>query len=109
MLREKFRSREHANSAAIPAGQSVGSQRANTREHGLPILGLMCLLFVPLLLGQGYTKYGDSIKEKSDYTAWLSSSHPYMKKWAYGTLEQRMDLRKWDILQHRIQGVVTPC
>jgi len=32
-----------------------------------------------------------------------------MKKWAYGTLEQRLDIRKWDILQHRIQGVVTPC
>jgi len=32
-----------------------------------------------------------------------------MKRWAYGTLEQRLDIRKWDILQHRIQGVATPC
>jgi hypothetical protein len=105
MLREKFRAREQRTDS----GQSVGLQRANPRERGFRIFGLTCLLLVPLLFGQWYTKYGDSIKEKSDYTKWLSSSHPYMKKWGYGTLEQRLDLRKWDILQHRIQGVVTPC
>jgi hypothetical protein len=110
MLRGKFRSRgQRPNSAAVTAGQTIALQQANTRERSFRILGLTCLLLVPLLLGQGYTKYGDSIKEKSDYTRWLSSSHPYMKKWAYGTLEQRLDIRKWDILQHRIQGVVTPC
>jgi 4-amino-4-deoxy-L-arabinose transferase and related glycosyltransferases of PMT family len=109
VLRE-FRSRgQRANSAAVTAAQSIGLEQANTRERGFRILGLTCLLLVPLLLGQCYTKYGDSIKEKSDYTRWLSSNHPYMKKWAYGTLEQRLDIRKWDILQHRIQGVVTPC
>src|SRR5580765_753608 len=89
--------------ASPTAGQS------NVRERGFRILWLTCLLVVPLIVGQWYTKYGDSIKEKSDYTKWLSSNHPYMKRWAYGTLEQRLDIRKWDILQHRIRGVVTPC
>jgi hypothetical protein len=94
--------------ASTTAGQGIGLVRTNTREHGYRILWLTCLLAVPLMVGQAYTKYGDSIKEKSDYTKWLSSNHPYMKRWAYGTLEQRLDIRKWDILQHRIQGVVTP-
>lgn len=108
-LRKKFRRWEQsATLASATAGQNIGLQRANTREHGFRILWLTCLLVVPLMVGQWYTKYGDSIKEKSDYTKWLSSNDLYMKRWAYGTLEQRLDLRKWDILQHRIQGVVTP-
>jgi len=110
MLREKLRSRvQAANLTSAASAQFVGIQRPNTSERGFRILWLACLLIIPLLVGQSYTKYGDSIKEKSDYTKWLSSNHPYMKQWAYGTLQQRLDLRKWDILQHRIQGVVMPC
>jgi hypothetical protein len=110
LLRKKFR--PHGQGAALGSatvGQSVGPEPANTRERGFRILWLTCLLLLPLIVGQWYTKYGDSIKEKSDYTKWLSSNHPYMKRWAYGTLEQRLDIRKWDILQHRVQGVVMPC
>jgi len=108
LLRNVRRQHRSATLASATAGQSIGLQRPNG-VHGFRILWLMCLLVVPLLVGQCYTKYGDSIKEKSDYTRWLSSNHSYMKRWAYGTLEQRMDIRKWDILQHRIQGVVMPC
>jgi hypothetical protein len=110
LIRPKFRSHGQSTKlGSVQAGQSIGVQRADNRLRGYRILWLTCLLFVPLMIGQWYTKYGDSIKEKSDYTRWLSSNHPYMKRWAYGTLEQRLDVRKWDILQHRIQGVVTPC
>jgi hypothetical protein len=110
LLRRKFRPRGQSTTlASATPGQSTGNRRANTCERGFRILWLTCLLVVPLMVGQWYTKYGDSIKEKSDYTKWLSSNHPYMKRWAYGTLEQRLDMRKWDILQHRIQGVVMPC
>ena len=110
MLRGKLRPRMQAeNPTSATAAQFVEIKRPNTRERGFRILWLACLLTIPLLVGQSYTKYGDSIKEKSDYTKWLSSNHPYMKQWAYGTLQQRLDLRKWDILQHRIQGVVMPC
>jgi hypothetical protein len=69
---------------------------------------LTCLLVIPLLVGQLYTNYGDRIKEQSDWTKWLSSDSPYMKRWAYGTLEQRLHIRKWDLIQHRVQGVVAP-
>jgi hypothetical protein len=67
------------------------------------------LLIIPLIAGQWYTKYGDNIKEELNYTKWLSSNSPYMKRWAYGTMEQRLDVRKWNMIQHRVQGVVTPC
>jgi hypothetical protein len=110
LIHERFRSGgQSVDSVSGTAGRSVGSQRANTRERGLRILWLTCLLIVPLIIGQWYTKYGDSIKEKSDYTKWLSSNGPSMKRWVYGTLEQRLDIRKWDIIQYRIQEVVTPC
>jgi hypothetical protein len=78
------------------------------RRVVLSIIALTCLLAVPVAVGQLYTNYGDRIKEQSDWTKWLSSNHSYMKRWAYGTLEQRLDLRKWDSIQHRVQGVVRP-
>jgi 4-amino-4-deoxy-L-arabinose transferase-like glycosyltransferase len=109
LLRRKFQRRQASALASATAEQSIGNQQANTRQRGFRIVWLTCLLLIPLIVGQWYTRYGDNIKEKSDYTKWLSSNHPYMKRWAYGTREQRLDVRKWDILQHRIQGVVTPC
>ncbi len=111
MVHKIFRARQASRDSDPTTAVSWPAQSVNvsSRNRGWRIFCLMCLLIVPLAVGQWYTKYGDSIKEKSDYTKWLSSNEPYMKRWAYGTIEQRLDLRKWDVIQHRIQGVVTPC
>lgn len=111
MARKIFQSRQASHESDPTTAVSQPSQSVNltSRNQALRILWLTCLLIIPLAVGQWYTKYGDGIKEKSDHTKWLSSNEPYMKRWAYGTIEQRLDIRKWDVIQHRIQGVVTPC
>ena len=72
------------------------------------VILMACLLVLPVLAGWGYTKYGDKIKEQSPYTAWLSSAHPYMKAWNYGTCSQRLNLANWGVIVRRARVVVMP-
>jgi 4-amino-4-deoxy-L-arabinose transferase-like glycosyltransferase len=72
------------------------------------IVAFGALLIVPLFVGWLYIKYGDAIKERSPYTAWLSSSHPYTKGWNYGTWQQRLRWGSWNLILNRMQHTSLP-
>ena len=74
----------------------------------VPMLALLVLLFLPLLVGYLYIRYGDAIKEQAPYTAWLSSRHPFIRGWTYGTWAQRLSLRNWELIVQRMQHTIMP-
>jgi hypothetical protein len=78
------------------------------REKLAQVLLLGVLLVLPASVGKFYINYGDKIKERSPYTAWLSSRHNYIKNWNYGPAHERLDLHKWNVVLHRIGGTVLP-
>src|SRR5262249_2837731 len=95
------------------------SPRAGQDPHALPeartsclrpvhILLLGVMLVVPVLVGDLYVMHGDKIKQQTVYTAWLSSTHPYMKTWTYGTTAQRESLSKWRVINFRVQQTIWP-
>src|SRR5207248_2319209 len=75
----------------------------------LQLLAMACLVVLPMIAADVYTKYGDHIKEQSPFTAWLSSSHPYTLAFRFGTLFERLSLAGWSTIFQRIQGTVAPC
>jgi len=102
LLRRPGSSREGTtgNDSAMPHENSTPLPRT------LYVLLLGCLLIAPVFAGECYIKYSDRIKNQSPYTAWLSSSNPYMKAWNHGTREQRLSLFKWRVIGDRMRGTV---
>lgn len=75
----------------------------------LPLSRLLlsaCLVLVPLMVGLSYVHFSDHIKAQSPYTAWLCSDNPFMKKWNYGTLAQRLVPENWIIVIYRMRATV---
>ena len=91
--------------ASHGAIRQAGSQGGLRPVH---IVLMVSMLLAPLSVGYSYARFSDKIKEASPYTAWLSSKHPFIKAWIYGTVNQRLSLNKWSITLHRMQETVMP-
>src|SRR5262249_20956125 len=86
-------------------------RRSRCTNPALPTvqpIGLLLLLILPVLVGYAYVHYSDSIKDQIEYTAWLSSHHPYTRNWTYGTWEQRLKIRNWDLIWIRALRTTLP-
>ena len=102
----RARHRKETTVGPSPVRAAPATVGASLGPWQLCLLG--SLLVLPVLTGWWYTRYGDNIKEQSPYTAWLSTSRPYMRSWLYGTRAQRLNLNKWEVIARRACGVVTP-
>lgn len=69
---------------------------------------LACCVFLPALIGFLWIRYGDFVKELSPYTEFLSSKHPDVKTWVYGSIQQRLDVNQWQHIFGRIWQFVAP-
>lgn len=82
---------------------------SNVFAGDLPVSRLIlsgCLVLFPLLVGLSYVHFSDHIKAQSPYTAWLCSNNPFMKKWNYGTLAQRLAWGNWVTVIDRMRTTV---
>lgn len=77
--------------------RSVYSYLRQNRRRIL-LLALVCIL--PVIAGAMWTYYADCIKEKSLYTAWLTSEN--LHSWNYGTLAQKLDFNCWKVIIERL-------
>jgi hypothetical protein len=94
------------NQGGSTSSSELPPEKASPLPRPLYILLLGGLLVAPVLIGDGYIKHSDRIKSQSPYTAWLSSTDPYMKAWNHGTPEQRLSLFEWRVLGDRMRGTV---
>lgn len=79
---------------------------SGTTLRPMQFVQLGCLLALPVAIGYFYLHFTDEIKAQSPYTAWLCSNNPYIRKWDYGTLHQRLSGLTWGLVLDRIGGVV---
>ena len=101
-LRKLPRARETTPPAAGPV--SANTSAAVLQPSRLLLAAALVLL--PLFIGLLYVRFSDHIKARSPYTAWLCSNHPYLKKWNYGTLAQRLNASNWKLILTRIRYTV---
>lgn len=83
------------------------------RSHGgaiwklvrlLHLLGSSLIAFIAVFL---WNEYADAVKENNPLTAYLVSSTPQMKKWNFGTLQDRIDPKTWIDIFFQYLGPIT--
>jgi len=65
----------------------------------------LVMIAVPFAAALIWTHHADAIKASQPATVWLTSGN--LKGWNFGSLEQRLSLQNWDVIDRRIGGLIT--
>lgn len=85
----------------VPLTGLVGLEIVNRRKDGRTwtrVIGWAMAVLIPMAIGFAWTRYTDSVKLWYHYDLDVATSSDMMRRWYFGTLDQRFSTAVWDRL-----------